>query len=195
MQDDQALHQEILDFWFGKPGSAEYGQVRKTWFRKDDEFDAAIRRRFGVAVDRAIAGGFGEGDTARGALSRVLLLDQFTRNIYRGMPRAFAGDALALQIAENIVSREDDAGLIPVERWFLYMPFEHAESAEAQARSLELFTRLRDQTGLDDPLDWARRHAEVIRRFGRYPHRNAILGRQSTQEELEFLARPGSGFG
>jgi uncharacterized protein (DUF924 family) len=99
-----------------------------------------------------------------------------------------------LQIAEQAMSRGDDAGLIPVERWFLYMPFVHAESVASQARSLEHFTRLRDATGLADPLDWAHRHAEVIRRFGRYPHRNAILGRQSTQEELEFLVRRGSGF-
>jgi uncharacterized protein (DUF924 family) len=194
MHGDQALQQEILDFWFGVTGSAEHGTARDVWFRKDDEFDTAIRRRFGAAVDRAIAGQFTEWDTARGALARVLLLDQFTRNIYRGTPRAFAGDALAWQIAEQAVSRGDDAGLIPVECWFLYMPFVHAESAASQARSLELFTRLRDETGLADPLDWAHRHAEVIRRFGRYPHRNAILGRQSTQEELEFLARPGSGF-
>ena len=194
MQGDQALQQEILDFWFGVPGSAEHGKARDVWFRKDDEFDAAIRRRFGATVDRAIAGEFTDWDAERGALARVLLLDQFTRNIYRGTPRAFAGDALARQIAEKAVSRGDDARLIPVERWFLYMPFVHAESAGSQARSLELFTRLRDETGLADPLDWAHRHAEVIRRFGRYPHRNAILGRQSTPEELEFIARPGSGF-
>lgn len=191
---DRALQQEILDFWFGRNDSAEFGQVRNEWFRKDDEFDAEIRRRFGPAVGRAIEGGFAEWDTTRAALARVLLLDQLTRNIHRGTPRAFAGDALALQVAENTVSRGDDVRLIPVERWFLYMPFEHAESAPSQARSLELFTRLRDETGLADPLDWARRHAEVIRRFGRYPHRNAILGRRSTQEEVEFLAQPGSAF-
>jgi uncharacterized protein (DUF924 family) len=195
MQDsDQALQQEILDSWFGIAGSAEYGKARNVWFRKDDEFDAAIRRRFGTAVDGAIAGAFTDWDTARATLARVLLLDQFTRNIYRGTPRAFAGDAHALQVVEKTVSRGDDAGLIPVERWFLYMPFVHAESAASQARSVQLFTRLRDETGLADPLDWAHRHAEVIRRFGRYPHRNAILGRQSTEEELAFLAQPGSGF-
>jgi uncharacterized protein (DUF924 family) len=194
MHGDQSLQQEILDFWFGVPASAEHGKARDVWFRKNDEFDAAIRRRFGAVVDGAIAGEFTDWDTSRGALARVLLLDQFTRNIYRGTPRAFAGDALALQIAEQAMSRGDDAGLIPVERWFLYMPFVHAESVASQARSLELFTRLRDETGLADPLDWAHRHAEVIRRFGRYPHRNAILGRQSTQEELEFLVRRGSGF-
>ncbi len=195
MQDsNRALQQEILDFWFGRRDDAEYGQVRDHWFRKDDKFDAAIRQHFGTLVDRAIAGGFAEWASARDALARVLLLDQFTRNIYRGTPRAFAGDALAQETAQRIVSRGDDTTLTPVERSFLYMPFEHAESAGGQARSLELFTRLRDETGLADPLEWARRHAEVIRRFGRYPHRNAILGRRSTAEELEFLAQPGSGF-
>src|SRR5439155_19342469 len=114
---------------------------------------AALRRRCGAAVARAIAGEFADWDAAGGALARVLLLDQFTRNIYRGTPRAFAGDALALQIAEKAVSRGDDARLSPVERWFLYMPFVHAESAASQARSLELFNRLRDETGLADPLD------------------------------------------
>src|SRR5438874_3334878 len=114
MHGDQALQQGILDFWFGVTGSAEHGKARDVWFRKDDEFDAAIRRRFGAAADRAIAGEFTEWDTARGALARVLLLDQFTRNIYRGTPRAFAGDALALQVAEKAVSRGDDARLIPV---------------------------------------------------------------------------------
>src|ERR1700737_2985164 len=195
MQDsDQALQHEILDFWFGRRDGAEYGQVRNQWFRKDAAFDAAIRQRFGAAVDRATAGGFAEWESARGALARVLLLDQFTRNIYRGTARAFAGDALAREVADVVVSRGEDVALTRVERWFLYMPFEHAESAAGQARSVELFTRLRDETGLADPLDWARRHAEVIRRFGRYPHRNAILDRQSTPEELEFLAQPGSGF-
>jgi uncharacterized protein (DUF924 family) len=195
MQDsDQALQQEIFDFWFGRRDDAEYGQVRDHWFRKDDKFDGAIRQRFGAPVDRAITGGFAEWESPHGALARVLLLDQFTRNIYRGTPRAFAGDALAYEVAQRIVSHGEDATLTPVERWFLYMPFVHAESAAGQARSLELFTRLRDETGLADPLDWARRHAEVIRRFSRYPHRNAILGRQSTAEELEFLAQPGSGF-
>ncbi len=160
MQDsDQALQQEILDFWFGLPASAEYGKTRDVWFRKDDEFDAAIRRRFGAAVDRAIAGEFTTWDTE-----------------------------------EKTVSRRDDARLIPVERWFLYMPFVHTESAANQARSVQLFTRLRDETGLAEPLDWAHRHAEVIRRFGRYPNRNAILGRESTPKELEFLAQPRSGF-
>ena len=184
---------EILDFWFGVPGSVEYGQARNVWFRKDDAFDALVRAQFGGAVEAAIAGGFGDWTAPRGELARVILLDQFTRNIYRGSPRAFAGDARALATAQDAVSRGDDRELIPVERWFLYMPFQHAESGEAQARSVELCTRLRDD-GLAAPLEWAQRHAEIVRRFGRFPHRNTILGRESTPEEIAFLSLPGSGF-
>ena len=101
---------------------------------------------------------------------------------------------LALDVSTAVVANRGDRTLAPVERWFLYMPFEHAEDSAAQQASLELFTRLRAETGLGDPLSWAERHAAVIRRFGRYPHRNAILGRDSTAEEIEFLAKPGSGF-
>jgi uncharacterized protein (DUF924 family) len=191
-----AMHvqDEILDFWFGPRGGAEYGKSRALWFRKDNAVDQAIRARFGAAVEAALAGGFCEWTAARQRLARVLLLDQFTRNIFRDTPRAFAGDALALRAATAAVANGYDSTLAPVERRFLYMPFEHAEDAAAQQVSLELFTRLRDETGLDDPLAWAERHAAVIRRFGRYPHRNAILGRQSTPEEIEFLAGPGSAF-
>jgi uncharacterized protein (DUF924 family) len=188
------MQNEILDFWFGPRDSAERGKSRALWFRKDAAIDQAIRARFGGAVDTALAGGFSEWTTPRDALARVLLLDQFTRNLYRESPRAFAGDSLALGISKAVVASHDDQKLMPVERWFLYMPFEHAEEAAAQQASLELFTRLRDETGLGDPLVWAERHAAVIRRFGRYPHRNAILGRESTVEEIEFLATAGSRF-
>jgi uncharacterized protein (DUF924 family) len=127
-------------------------------------------------------------------LARVLVLDQFTRNCYRDSARAFAGDALALAAATAAVDQGRDRELIPVERWFLYMPFEHSESSVAQARSLALFAQLSRETGLTDPLVWAEKHAAVIRRFGRYPHRNALLGRESTAEEIAFLATQGSNF-
>jgi uncharacterized protein (DUF924 family) len=123
-----------------------------------------------------------------------LLLDQFTRNIFRETAGAFAGDELALEVSKITVGSGGDRVLAPVERWFLYMPFVHAEDRAAQERSLELFTKLRDETGLGDPLVWAERHAAVIRRFGRFPHRNAFLGRASTPEEIAYLAKPGSGF-
>jgi uncharacterized protein (DUF924 family) len=188
------MQDEILDFWFGPQNSAEYGQSRAMWFRKDAAVDQSILAWFGGAVETALAGGFGDWTAPRDALARVLLLDQFARNIHRDTPRAFAGDALALGVSTAMVANRDDRKLMPVERWFLYMPFEHAEDPAAQQASLELFTRLRDETGLSDPLKWAERHATVIGRFGRYPHRNAILGRESTTEEIEFLAKPGSGF-
>ena len=185
---------EILDFWFAPHGSAEHGKTRELWFRKDASVDQAIRARFGAAVETALAGGFGEWTSPRGALARVLLLDQFTRNIYRETPRSFSGDILALGISRAAVANGDDQSLIPVERWFLYMPFVHAEDPAAQQTSLDLFARLSAETGLSEPMVWAERHAEVIRRFGRYPHRNAILGRESTAEEIEYLATGGRSF-
>jgi uncharacterized protein (DUF924 family) len=189
-----SMQDEILDFWFAPRGSAEHGRTRELWFRKDAAVDQSIRARFGGAVETALAGGFGEWTTPRGALARVLLLDQFTRNIYRETPRAFAGDTLALGISTTAVANRDDQSLMPVERWFLYMPFVHAEDPAAQETSLDLFARLRDETGFSEPVMWAERHAVVIRRFGRYPHRNAILGRKSTAEEIEYLATGGRGF-
>ena len=188
------MKQTVLDFWFGAPATPGHGEERAQWFRKDPAFDEAIRTRFGPAIESALAGGFAEWTDARGVLARVLLLDQFTRNAYRDTPRAFTGDALALELARAAVERAQDRDLLPVERWFLYMPLQHAEDAVAQETSVELFTRLGDETGLAGPLKWARRHAEVVRRFGRIPHRNAILGRASTPEEIAFLAEPGSGF-
>jgi uncharacterized protein (DUF924 family) len=184
----------ILDFWFGQPGSAEYGRSRSEWFRKNAAFDAEIRSRFGAAVETALAVGFADWTAPRALLARVLLLDQFTRNSFRDSPRAFAGDALALAIVTDAIARGDDLPLIPVERSFLYLPYAHAEELTAQERSLALCTQLRDETGLADPLLWAERHAAVIRLFGRFPHRNAILGRESTPEEIAFLAAPGSRF-
>lgn len=188
------MHDAILDFWFGAPGTAEYGTTRDFWFRKDAAFDAAVRARFGAAVENALAGGFADWSAPRPALARIVLLDQFTRNIFRDTPRAFAGDALALRVADELIERAGDRALIAVERWFAYMPFVHAESVAAQQRAVELFRRLRDETGLAEPLPWAEKHAEVVRRFGRFPHRNAVLGRESAAEELAFLAAPGSRF-
>jgi uncharacterized protein (DUF924 family) len=188
------MQDEILDFWFGPRGSAEYGKTRELWFRKDAAVDQSIRARFGHAVETALGGGFVDWRSPRGALARVILLDQFTRNIYRESPRAFAGDVIALDISRAAVENRDDQALMPVERWFLYMPFVHAEDADAQQTSLELFGRLADETGLSEPAVWAERHAAIIRRFGRFPHRNVVLGRQSTAEESEFLATPGSTF-
>ena len=190
----QTLQDEILDFWFGPPSSPRYGPSHPEWFRKNPSFDAEIRERFGAAIETALAGGFADWTAPRAALARVLLLDQFTRNSFRDSARAFAGDPLALATAEASIARGDDRALIPVERWFMYLPFEHSEDLAKQERGIALCTRLRDETGLADPLVWVEKHAAVIRRFGRFPHRNAVLGRESTPEEIDFLARPGSRF-
>ena len=187
----EPLAAEILDFWFGPPPHV----ARATWFRKDAAFDAMIGERFGPAVDAALAGAFHDWTaTPRGTLARVLLLDQFTRNLHRETPRAFAGDTEALAMATAAVDRGDDRVLDRFERWFLYMPFEHAENLAAQERSLALFGALAAESGNRGDLEWAEKHAVIVRRFGRFPHRNAILGRASTPEEIAFLQEPGSRF-
>ena len=193
--------EEVLAFWFAPdaPASSEDGAgafpTRRHWFHKDPAFDATIRERFGALMAQAVAGGLGEWcDTPRGALARVILLDQFTRNAFRDTPDAFAGDARALATASDAIARGHDRALAPVERWFLYMPFQHSESVDEQRRSVDLFRALARDTGLTEPVDWAERHAEVVRLFGRFPHRNAILGRASSPEEIEFLRSPGSRF-
>src|SRR5438874_4561342 len=147
----QAVQEEILDFWFGRPGTPEFGTTRDFWFRKDPAFDAELRNRFDPVIETALAGSLEDWPSPRGTLARVVLLDQFTRNCFRDTPRAFAGDPHALAIAEEAIARGDDRALAAVERWFLYMPFQHAESLAAQERSLELFRRLRDQTALAEP--------------------------------------------
>ncbi len=184
------LANAILDFWF-----AERTGARPEWFRKDPAFDALIRERFGAAVDEALAGGHEDWTASpEGALALVLVLDQFTRNIFRDTPRMFAGDPRALAVAQAMVAAGRDRLLGPHERWFLYLPFEHAEDPAMQAQSIALFGQLAAETGDEAPLDYARKHAVIIERFGRYPHRNAVLGRASTPEELAFLATPGSRF-
>lgn len=182
---------EVLNFWFGPAPHAG----RDPWFRKDAAFDAQIRERFGNDVAAAMAGAFGDWcATPHGALARVIVLDQFTRNIHRDTPEAFAGDAAALATADEAVTRGFDRELDGFERWFLYMPFEHSEDWAMQERSLALFGALARETGETGALEWAEKHASVIRRFGRYPHRNDVLGRASTPEEIAFLNGPGSRF-
>ena len=188
--------QDILDFWFGPPGSAEHGSARDVWFRKDPAFDALIAERFGDRVEQALAGGLREWETDAGpALARILLLDQFTRNIFRGTARAFAGDALALPAARRMVATGQDMALAPLARSFVYLPFEHAEDLATQDEAVVLFERLAAASPeCRDMAQYTHRHRAIIARFGRFPHRNAILGRPSTDEELAFLELPGSGF-
>lgn len=189
--------QDVLDFWFLPAGSAGHGEPRAQWFRKDDAFDASIKQRFGALVEQAVAGGLRDWDELgpHGALARIVLLDQFTRNAYRGKPESFGGDALALAAAQQLVDTGDHLQLMPVQRWFAYLPFEHAEDARMQQQSVALFRALAQANpGYDEVLDYAHRHCGVIARCGRFPHRNAILGRTSTLDEIDYLAQPGSGF-
>jgi uncharacterized protein (DUF924 family) len=186
----------VLDFWFGAPGSAEFGSARKAWFSKDAAFDATIRERFGALVERALRGELDDwADVPRSALARILLLDQFPRNAFRGTPRAFAGDARALAAATRMVGSRQDESLPPLMRGFVYLPFEHAEGLAMQDEAIRLFTKLVSEAPEHaDMLDYAHRHRDVIERFGRFPHRNESLGRQSTAEEVAFIEQPGSGF-
>ena len=188
--------QAVLDFWFGAPGSATHGTQRPEWWKKDPAFDAEVRARFGPLVERALRGELEDWtETPEGALAQVLLLDQLTRNAFRDTPRAFAGDARALPAAQAMVGRRQDEALPPEQRAFVYMPYEHAEGLAVQEEAVRLFTRLAASApGQENQLDYARRHHAIIRRFGRFPHRNRILGRQSTPEEAGFLEQPGSGF-
>ena len=180
----------MLDFWFGAPGSRERGRPRKAWFQKSEPFDAEIHRRFLATWEQAARGELARWQaTPLAALALIIVIDQFPRNMFRGTARAFASDSLALAAAGETIAREFDRLLSPVERPFVYLPFVHAEDLAAQRRSLALFQGL-------DPEDArsAKRHYEIIARFGRFPHRNAILGRESTAEETEFLKQPGSSF-
>jgi len=189
--------QDVLDFWFLPPDADGHGKQRVEWFRKDEAFDTALRERFGALIQQALAGGLREWDEAgpRGTLARILVLDQFTRNAFRGKPESFAGDTLALAAAHQLVESGEHLALSPVERQFAYMPFEHAEDARMQEQAVTLFSELAaGHEGFAEALDYAHRHRGVIARFGRFPHRNVILGRASTPEELAFLQLPGSSF-
>jgi uncharacterized protein (DUF924 family) len=179
MQPDTILH-----FWFDE-------LTEKQHFAKDAALDALMVQRFGALLERAAQCElFGWRATAAGRLAEIIVLDQFSRNVWRNAPRAFAQDALALCLAQELVMRGDDAALPVAQRRFAYMPYMHSESLVVHQEALRLF----DQPGLEDNLRFERLHLGILERFGRYPHRNAILGRTSTAQELAFLQEPGSGF-
>jgi uncharacterized protein (DUF924 family) len=189
--------QAILSFWFGdSPEESSYEQRRKLWFRKRPELDAEIRQRFADVYEQAAVGELDPWQQAPSScLALILLLDQFPRNMFRDTPQAFATDAKALEVAQQAVAQGFDQQLTPIQRIFVYLPFEHSENLAHQQRSVELMRQLSTEAPeLDDVFDYAVRHQEVIERFGRFPHRNSILGRQSTPEEVEFLKQPGSSF-
>ncbi len=189
----------VLDFWFGPPDDPGHAQPRPQWFTKDDAFDDQIRQRFGPLIERALVGGIDDWLTRPvdplPALARVLVLDQFTRNTFRGTARAFAGDDMALQTARALVASGADRALTGVQRQFAYLPFEHAEDLSHQRTAVQLFQQLAaDEPARAELVVWAQKHLDIVARFGRFPHRNAALGRASTAEEAAFLLTPGSGF-
>jgi uncharacterized protein (DUF924 family) len=187
---------QVLNLWFAPPGEPEHNRTRAVWFKKDDAFDAQIRERFGPLIESAFAGALDAwDDTVEGALAKIVVLDQFTRNAFRGTPRSFAGDARALATARVLVAKGADRALPGVRRLFVYLPFEHAEDLATQEESLRLFRTLAtDEPAHADLVTWAEQHHAIVARFGRFPHRNAILGRKSTPEEEAFLREPGSSF-
>jgi len=176
---------EIVDFW------REAGPKR--WYAKDDAFDGAIRDKFEAAHHAAARGEYAAwADSAEGALALLILLDQFPRNLYRGSAHAFATDSLARKIAADAVERGHDRAVDPMLREFFYLPFSHAEDLAAQDRGVELCRTVGHEPGAAAPDFWARIHREIIARFGRFPHRNAALGRTTTSDEQAFL--DGGGF-
>jgi uncharacterized protein (DUF924 family) len=193
MAEIPAAAAEVLDYWFGP--APDLASRRRLWFGKDPEVDAEIRRRFEGLYRSALAGELDAWLAApESALALVVVLDQFPRNMYRDTGRAFAADAKALAFAQEALALGHDRQMLPVQRLFLYLPFEHSEGLADQHRSVKLFAALDDAAGLSDAYDYALRHYCVIQRFGRFPHRNASLGRVSTPEERGFLEQPGSRF-
>lgn len=178
------MERSVIEFWFGE-------LEPKQWFAKDPDLDLMIEAKFSLLVEQARAGElFAWRAQPQGRLAEIILIDQFSRNIYRDTPAAFSADGVALVLAQEAIAAGADRALLPKQRAFLYMPFMHSESALIHAQAVELF----DQPGLEYNLEFEHQHKAIIDRFGRYPHRNKILGRPSSPEELEFLTQAGSSF-
>ena len=183
-----ARAQALLEFWFGPPEDPERFHHKQIWFRSTPEYDAAVRQNFAADHDAAVAGAFAAWEDAPlSALARVMLLDQVPRNIFRSTPRAFASDHLALAKTTRAMERGFDQAVPAAWRLFFYLPFEHSELLADQQRGLDLLLALPPVPGRPNEGHMTRLHLEIIERFGRFPHRNAILGRDSTAEELAFL--------
>ena len=192
---DDGRAREILDFWFGAPDEAHAGKPRKIWFQKDATFDAEVRARFAGDYDAASAGGRARWrDSADTCLALVLVLDQFPRNLFRDDRRAFATDAAALEAARQAVAQGHDRAVSPLMRKFFYLPFLHSEDLADQDAGVALMHSAADSPMGAESVKSAIQHREIIARFGRFPHRNELLERESTAEELAFLDQPGSSF-
>jgi uncharacterized protein (DUF924 family) len=180
------FQKDILSFWFDETQP-------KQWFQVNEDFDRTVTERFSEPYDMAVSGDFDTWkNSADGALAYCILLDQMPRNMFRGTPKAFTTDGKALVTAKYAISKGFDQVLPPIKRRFIYLPFEHSENINDQRKSVELFEKMKG----DDPLgyDYAVRHRDVIDKFGRFPHRNKILGRPNTPEEEDYLAQPDAGF-
>lgn len=185
----------VLEFWFGSPSDPHFGKQRPQWWQRSAEFDQEVAVRF-----RDVHGALVRGEhtdwlaTPRGALAYVIVLDQFSRNLFRDDPRAFDADALARRAATTALDRGFDGNLGFIERSFIYMPFMHSEDLEDQNRSVSLFEQLKRDNPETDWVKYAVQHRVIIERFGRFPHRNRVLARESTPEEVEFLKGSNSSF-
>lgn len=178
------MHQQVLAFWFEQVDPAQ-------WWQKDDEFDQLIIRQFSLLHQQAIQCELCEWRiTPQGRLAEVIVLDQFSRNMFRGLPESFAYDSLALALSQEAIAAGDDVQLTPMERTFLYMPFMHSESLAIHNIAIDLFKN----NGIESNINFEISHKKIIEKFGRYPHRNDILGRQSTAKEKAFLSQPNSSF-
>lgn len=196
MLDDDA--RSVLDFWFCPETSPRFGEYREVWFSSGGglEFDEACRTHCGGHYEKAVEGLHDHwAETARGCLALIILFDQIPRNIFRGKPRSFATDARALSMACRIVDRGWDGSMRDVQRLFAYLPFQHSENLDDQRRSVALYRAIPSSDRQEGWLKYARQHLEIIEQFGRFPHRNVILGRKSTPEELAFLEETGLHFG
>lgn len=201
MTNPQPTWQDVLDFWIGQHNIPSPGQ-QKIWFAQSDELDQDIKSRFGKLVEQALAGGLQEWrESPQSCLALIILLDQFCRNIFRGSPMAFAGDHFALTYTKELIQLKQDLQLSAFERVFCYIPFEHAESLIEQNSAVELFTRLEE----DAPAghlekfkgftQFAHIHKDIIEKFYRFPHRNDVMGRISTEAELNYIQDGGHTFG
>ncbi len=194
--------QEITEFWFG-PGDDPYrvdDEISSRWFGGGEEFDEEIRARFADDLERAIRGEYDEwAKTPQGRMALILILDQFSRNLFRGSPRSWSQDLLAQKLTLEGMEKGVDEELRPIERTFFYLPLEHAEDLQLQQMSVDAYSRLAEEAPqdvkfMDVTLDFAVRHLEIIERFGRFPHRNEVIRRPTTPEEARFLEEPNSSF-
>lgn len=185
----------VLAFWFGEDWRTAPPTPQQKWFTKDPIFDQAVKEWFLGTYEQAVEGRFESWmDSAEGALALTIVLDQFPRNIFRDTPQAFASDSPALMVASHAIDRDFDQDLPPVMRIFFYLPFEHSENRDHQNRCVQLLTPFASDPALKSYYEFALRHQAIVEQFGRFPHRNVLLGRPSTPAEIAFLQQPGSGF-